>query len=223
MNSEASSKKCFLNRSDFMNHIRFPENSPSLVVTPSNKEGTGFLKHCYDERYLSNHITEIEFDEVIDKSAKIAAKAYSKKRIIDQKGISNWIQFSMYLSGFLSVIYCVAMLFAAKYENKYLLLGSNVLIIPAFFMMIWITILNWRKSSEVYPTFEEITKVDLESYFNVLNERTYNKIGINWGIAQLGHFWIECQITKNKRVLEEVPIEEEIEDNSIEESGSSFG
>ena len=83
--SDASgSKKCFLNRSDFMNHIKFPENSPNLVVVPSNKEGTGFLKHCYDERYLCDHISEEEFEKVVDLSAKIAAKAFSKKRIMDQ-------------------------------------------------------------------------------------------------------------------------------------------
>ena len=66
-----------------MNHIRFPENSATLVVIPSNKEGTGFLKHCYDERFLSHVLPEEKFDKVIDKAAKIAAKAYSKKRIMD--------------------------------------------------------------------------------------------------------------------------------------------
>jgi len=45
MSSDASTKKCFLNRGDFMEHIKFPENSPSLIVIPSNKEGTGFLKY----------------------------------------------------------------------------------------------------------------------------------------------------------------------------------
>lgn len=61
-----------------MEHIKFPENWPSLIVIPSNKEGTGFLKYCFDERYLKGKVTEAEFDSVIDTAAKISAKAYSK-------------------------------------------------------------------------------------------------------------------------------------------------
>ena len=38
----------FLSRGDYMAHIKFPENSPSLVIIPSNKKGTGFIKTCYD-------------------------------------------------------------------------------------------------------------------------------------------------------------------------------
>lgn len=64
--SETSTKKCFLNRGDFMEHIKFPENSPKLIVIPSNKEGTGFLKYCFDERYLKGKITEEEFDHVVE-------------------------------------------------------------------------------------------------------------------------------------------------------------
>lgn len=87
--SEASTKKCFLNRGDFMEHIKFPENSPFLIVIPSNKEGTGFLKYCFDERHLKGSITEEEFDNVVENSAKLSAKAYSKKRIMDKRGISK--------------------------------------------------------------------------------------------------------------------------------------
>jgi hypothetical protein len=87
--SEASTKKCFLNRGDFMEHIKFPENSPALIVIPSNKEGTGFLKYCYDERHLKGSITEEEFDTVVENAARISAKAYSKKRIMDKRGISK--------------------------------------------------------------------------------------------------------------------------------------
>lgn len=61
-----------------MEHIKFPENSPSLIVIPSNKEGTGFLKYWYDERHLKGKITEEEFDNTVEIAAKISAKAYSK-------------------------------------------------------------------------------------------------------------------------------------------------
>ena len=61
------------------------------------------------------------------------------------------------------------MIVAAFYESLVVILLSNALIIPAFIIMCCITIYNWRKSNEVYPTFEEITKVDLEKYFEKVN------------------------------------------------------
>jgi len=60
-----------------MEHIKFPENSPNMIVIPSNKEGTGFLKYCYDERHLKGKISEEDFDKAVEACAKIAAKAYS--------------------------------------------------------------------------------------------------------------------------------------------------
>ena len=45
-----------LDRSQLMDHMLFPENGPTLVIVPSNKQGTGFLNHCYDEQYLKDHI-----------------------------------------------------------------------------------------------------------------------------------------------------------------------
>ena len=38
-----------LDRSQLMDHMLFPENGPTLVIVPSNKQGTGFLNYCYDE------------------------------------------------------------------------------------------------------------------------------------------------------------------------------
>lgn len=72
-----------------MEHIKFPENSGSIIVIPSNKEGTGFLKYCYDERHLKGKIGEEEFDSVVEKAAKISAKAYSKKRVMDKSGMGT--------------------------------------------------------------------------------------------------------------------------------------
>jgi hypothetical protein len=37
-----------------MKALKFPENSPNLVVIPSNEKGTGFLRTCYDEGILKN-------------------------------------------------------------------------------------------------------------------------------------------------------------------------
>ena len=41
--------KKILDRSQLMDHMLFPDNCPTLVIVPSNKQGTGFLNHCFDE------------------------------------------------------------------------------------------------------------------------------------------------------------------------------
>ena len=88
-----------------MEHIKFPENSSNLIVIPSNKEGTGFLKYCYDERYLKSRITEEQFDSVVETCAKIAAKAYSKKRIMDKRGIGRQVCTLISLSTIFMFVY----------------------------------------------------------------------------------------------------------------------
>lgn len=50
-------KKSFINRGDLMKNLRFPRNTPNLVVIPSNEKGTGFLRTCYDKDILENIIT----------------------------------------------------------------------------------------------------------------------------------------------------------------------
>lgn len=45
-----------MNRGEFMKTIQFPENTPQLVVIPSNEKGTGFLRTCYDEEILRDII-----------------------------------------------------------------------------------------------------------------------------------------------------------------------
>ena len=41
--------------------------------------------------------------------------------------------------------------------------------------MLWITVQNWRKSSEIYPTFEEIAKKDLDHFFEGVNQKNAKK------------------------------------------------
>lgn len=63
-----------------MENMKFPDNSNQLIIIPSNRKGTGFIKTCYDPR-LKGIMTESEFKFVIEQAAKINAKAYSEKRI----------------------------------------------------------------------------------------------------------------------------------------------
>lgn len=45
-------KMKMLDRSKLMDLMLFPQNCKKMVIVPSNKEGTGFLNHCYDKDFL---------------------------------------------------------------------------------------------------------------------------------------------------------------------------
>lgn len=77
-------KMKLLDRSKIMDFMLFPQNSKKMVIVPSNKGGTGFLNHCYDETFLTGIITEKEFNSIIVICSKIAAKTYSNKQIVDR-------------------------------------------------------------------------------------------------------------------------------------------
>ena len=70
-------KMRLLDRSQLMDMMLFPQNCKKMVIVPSNKEGTGFLNHCYDRAYLTGFITEKEFNAIILCCSRIAARAYS--------------------------------------------------------------------------------------------------------------------------------------------------
>ena len=54
---------------------------------------------------------------------------------------------------------------------------------------------NWRKNVKYFVTFEEITKNDLDAFFEKVNAEKFKAKGLEWATAQLGHFWIELRIS----------------------------
>ena len=93
-----------------MDNMLFPENCSTLVIVPSNKEGTGFLNHCYDSRNLKEYISEKEFNALVLICSKIAAKAYSKKKLLDKQGIDKSMKFSLIIATVLAIISLVTVL-----------------------------------------------------------------------------------------------------------------
>lgn len=62
-----------------MDLMLFPQNTKDMVIVPSNKEGTGFLNHCYEARYLKGFCSEMEFNAIVLICSRIAARSYSNK------------------------------------------------------------------------------------------------------------------------------------------------
>ena len=82
-----------LDRAQLMDLMLFPQNTKDMVIVPSNKEGTGFLNHCYEPKFLKGFISEMEFNVIVLICSRIAARSYSQKQVIDRQNISTevWI------------------------------------------------------------------------------------------------------------------------------------
>jgi K+-sensing histidine kinase KdpD len=159
-----------LDRSQLMDHMLFPENGATLVIVPSNKQGTGFLNHCYDEQYLKDHISEREFNAVVMVSSKLASKCYAKKKILDKQGVNP--KMKMVLS--MATLMAIASLWTVyesfnNGDNKILLYISHALISLSLFSVFISLVYNWM--SKVVPpvTFNQMVKKDLDDFYNVIN------------------------------------------------------
>jgi len=139
-----------LDRSQLMDHMLFPENGPTLVIVPSNKQGTGFLNHCYDEQYLKDHINEREFNAVVLIASKIASKCYAKKKILDKRGVDPKMKFVLSLATLMAIasLWTVYESFNNG-DNKILVYVSHPLISLSLLSVFVSLVVNWM--SKVVP------------------------------------------------------------------------
>lgn len=153
-----------------MDNMLFPENCETLVIVPSNKEGTGFLNHCYDEKYLKDFIAEKDFNSIVLICSKLAAKCYSKKRILDKKGVDKIVKYILTVATLLAIISLFTVLegFIGG-EDKTLLYFSHVLIAPSLIAVFVISIINWKQKVVRPITFNEMVKLDLDGLFSKIN------------------------------------------------------
>ena len=128
-----------------MDNMLFPENCETLIIVPSNKEGTGFLNHCYDEAFLKDYISEKDFNAIVMISSKMAAKCYSKKKLLDKKGVDKVMKFILTIASLLAMVslYTVLEGFVGG-EDQTLLYFSHVLIAPSLISVFVVSIINWK-------------------------------------------------------------------------------
>lgn len=177
------------------------------MIVPSNKEGTGFLNHCYDNDYLSGHITEKEFNAIIVICSRIAAKAYSSKQIIDRQKTSKEMLFIMGLSTTIAILGIVLLMFSAIYNNVIIDYLASFLLAPAILMVFFLNLHTWKKGQPPPLTFNGMVKKDLDSFFEKVNSHYDKKTNQGISLATIdGHYWVEIHIDQ-KRKLDEFELE----------------
>ena len=168
--SNQAPKMRLLDRSQLMDLMLFPQNCKKMVIVPSNKEGTGFLNHCYDKKYLIGFITEKEFNAIILICSRIAARAYSNKQIIDRQKTSDKMLLFIGLSTFIAFLGIVLLTLSAVYNSKFIDYFASILLAPAILMVLGINIYTWKKGQPEPLTFNKMVKDDLDEFFQKIND-----------------------------------------------------
>ena len=102
-----------LNRSHLMDLMLFPKNNAELVIVPSNSEGTGFLNHCYDKKFLRGYLSDMEFNAIILICSRMAAEVYHNKHVIDRMSTSTSLIMFIGIGTVLSLVGLVLLTFSA--------------------------------------------------------------------------------------------------------------
>lgn len=191
---EEKPQKKILDRSQLMDHMLFPENGPTLCIVPSNKQGTGFLNHCYDETYLKDHISEKEFNAVVTIASKLASKCYAKKKILDRRGVDPKMKMVLTIATLMAIssLWTIYESFC-NVDNENLAIVSHVLISVSLVSVFISLIVNWRTKVVAPITFNQMVKNDLDEFFGAINFDSKRK-GIEWATLD-GHYWLELRIT----------------------------
>eukprot|EP00356_Strombidium_inclinatum_P008424 CAMPEP_0170497596 /NCGR_PEP_ID=MMETSP0208-20121228/25153_1 /TAXON_ID=197538 /ORGANISM="Strombidium inclinatum, Strain S3" /LENGTH=283 /DNA_ID=CAMNT_0010774459 /DNA_START=378 /DNA_END=1229 /DNA_ORIENTATION=- len=192
-----------LDRSQLMDMMLFPANNKKMVIVPSNKEGTGFLNHCYDKQYLTGFISEKEFNAIILICSRITAKAYSKKQIIDRQKTSDKMLWFIALSTFIACVGIILLTISAVYDSTLVDYLASILLAPAILMVFVINIYTWKQGQPDPLTFNKMVKEDLDDLFDRINHYYENKTkqGVKWSTID-GHYWVEIHVDQKKQIEE---------------------
>eukprot|EP00347_Sterkiella_histriomuscorum_P024365 403331373 len=182
----------YLNRGHYMENMKFPENSNDLIIIPSNRKGTGFIKTCYDPR-LKGIMSEQEFKFVIEQAAKINAKAYSEKRIADAAQTPKWFVWILTISTLLTGCVLLMLYFSVFQDDPTTLnIVAYSILSCCLTLVSGVMMLNYKTKDQTTVPYTKIVRVYLDEYFDKVNQ-IYAKRGLQWKVAP-GHYWIELSI-----------------------------
>jgi hypothetical protein len=140
-------------------------STPQRIIIPSNMDGNGFLKNCYNYEFLNLHIKEEEFNSVVDHFSKLTEQAYSTKRKIDNKTVTDSIIYTFLGAFLLLIMFFFLYFYGTLSENKITAKIGIVCLGTSFLMVVVIMVKYALGSIPNFPTFEAIVKKDIENYF----------------------------------------------------------
>jgi len=126
------------------------------------------------------------------KTNKITHKCYSRKRMMDDKRISEF-SIGLFIVALTFVFMFMVFFYHGTINGIHQLswsgLGTGIL---ALVLVFGLLIFYNLKHKDIYTTFEEMVKKDLDEYFSHIN-REFIVRGLWWRVVP-GHYWMELRI-----------------------------
>lgn len=192
--------KRFSSRIDIMEQINFPPSTPAKIVIKSNEKGTGFMRNHYVEEYCKDYIPKEEFDAIVDKVSYIIGNEYSRKRNLDTKGMSIWIQLSMMTALALAFCFCVMAYYIPKYGTTYKVI-TFLIAVAGYLVAISIMMYNFCAPYQESLTFDQMVFRKVNEYLASINEKMRQR-KMEWILIPC-HYWMELRfLDKNERDYE---------------------
>lgn len=154
--------------------------------------GNSFKRNSYNEDILKDYISKEEFEQNVEAFSKIAYKCYSRKRLLDNNKIPEYIMRLFALSLALIICSMFNYYFGTIKEIPFLFWASLILLaagsLIAISMVTKFLLLNFNE----FPSFELMVKKELDNYFKCINP-AFTERGLYWKAVN-GHYWIELRI-----------------------------
>mmetsp|Transcript_17194 Transcript_17194/g.15201 ORF Transcript_17194/g.15201 Transcript_17194/m.15201 type:complete len:267 (-) Transcript_17194:37-837(-) len=188
----------YLTRSELMDMINFPKNSPNLICIKSNDKGIGFLKGegVYDSKFLAGVIKKDDFDDIINRASTLMGQVYSKKRKMDSQGVPTWYKLALLLA----IITAFPFLIMAYYlpeEDLWFEILTFTLLAVSLIIVSMVSVVNFCHKTDDIKTFEVMIMERVGIFFERLNEDEYKQKGMEWYLVP-GHYWLELRIHKRR-------------------------
>lgn len=192
-----------------------PETKPNIktsnlttasykIIIPADLTTLKFNKNTYKELHLSQYISKNEYDEIINNSSKIMYNSWNMKITNDtfsQPKLFISFEFKIVV---LLILYIVSLFVATLVNSFIVIFVSCGLFGAAFFLMVFLSILNIKKPLIIYKTLDEILDTELCKYFEEINKK-YTCLNFKFNSE---NYCIECTILSNVSIEEEGKINE---------------
>jgi hypothetical protein len=196
-------KKRFCSRHDIMEEINFPSANPSRIVIKSNEKGTGFMRNHYHEEFCRDYINKKDFDAVVDKVSLIIGNEYSRKRKLDTKGMSIWIQLAMLLALVLMMVFCCMAYYLPDYGIAYQIF-TYCIVAAGFTVALIIMFYNFCLPFQESLTFEQMVFRKVNEHLIGINPQ-YKSRNLEWILIPC-HYWMELRmLDKREEDYNETP------------------
>ena len=155
-----------------------PESTSHLVIIPSNKNGTGFLRNKFKENkpYIGGLITKDEFDSIVDMSAKLVAKVYSHNRKKDVAGISWAVIITLCMTTLLLIGYFFLMYYGIRNGNLNLRIAGYFALAISVFVTSIIGLVNCCARPDKYTPFKDMVRKALTAFYERINRKMVSRV-----------------------------------------------